>query len=75
MPPYPTDLLCGPWYWGGPDATEHNPNHATRTATVENGKWKMLEGCVDDADPGLASIEALEKKLGIKIDDQVPLKY
>ena len=75
MPPYPTDLLCGPWYWGGPDATQHNPNHATRTATVENGKWKMLEGCVDDADPGLASIEALEKKLGIKIDDQVPLTY
>jgi hypothetical protein len=27
---------------------------------------------VADADPGLANIEALEKKLGIKINDQVP---
>ncbi|HTT80623.1 MAG TPA: ABC transporter substrate-binding protein [Stellaceae bacterium] len=73
MPPYPTDILCQPWYWGGPDATEHNANHVTRMVTVHNGKWKELEGCVNDADPGLANIEALEKKLGIKIDDQVPL--
>jgi hypothetical protein len=41
--------------------------------TLHDGKWKNLEGCVADADPGLASIEALEKKLGIKINDQVPL--
>lgn len=75
MPPYPTDLLCQSWYWGGPDATEHNANHVTRTVTVDNGKWKELEGCVDDADPGLAKIEAREKTLGIKIDDQVPLTY
>jgi len=73
MPPYPTDILCQPWYWGGPDATEHNANHVTRMATVDNGKWKMLEGCMNDPDPGLANIEAMEAKLGIKIDDQVPL--
>jgi branched-chain amino acid transport system substrate-binding protein len=64
--PYETDILCGPWYWGGPEASEHNANHTTFTMTIENGKWKQLEGCVDDADPGLASIEALEAKLGIK---------
>jgi branched-chain amino acid transport system substrate-binding protein len=73
MKPYDTDILCMPWYWGGPEVTEHNPNHVTRTVTLHDGKWKNLEGCVADADPGLASIEALEKKLGIKINDQVPL--
>jgi branched-chain amino acid transport system substrate-binding protein len=73
MKPYETDILCMPWYWGGPDVTEHNPNHVTRTVGLHDGKWKNLEGCVADADPGLASIEALEKKLGIKINDQVPL--
>jgi hypothetical protein len=41
----------------------------TRTVTIHDGKWKTLEGCVDDADPGLASIEATEKKLGIKVSD------
>jgi branched-chain amino acid transport system substrate-binding protein len=74
MKPYETDILCQPWYWGGPEATEHNANHVTRTVTLHDGKWKNLEGCVNDADPGLASIEALEKKLGIKINDQVPLE-
>lgn len=75
MPPYPTDLLCQPWYWGGPDATEHNANHVTRMVTVHNGSWKEIEGCVNDADPGLVKIEAREKKLGIKINDQVPTNY
>jgi branched-chain amino acid transport system substrate-binding protein len=75
MPPYPTDILCQPWYWGGPDATEHNANHVTRMETVHDGTWKMLEGCVDSPDPGLASIEAMEKKIGITIHDQVPLAY
>jgi len=69
MKPYPTDILCQPWYWGGPGATEHNPNHVTRTAVIHNGGWKNVEGCVNDADPGLASIEASEKKLGIRISD------
>ena len=69
MKPYPTDILCQPWYWGGPGATEHNPNHVTRTAVIHDGGWKNVEGCVNDADPGLASIEATEKKLGIKISD------
>ena len=69
MTPYPTDILCQPWYWGGPGATEHNPNHVTRTVTIHDGKWKNVEGCFNDADPGLTSIEATEKKLGIKISD------
>ncbi len=69
MTPYQTDILCQPWYWGGPGATEHNANHVTRTVTLHDGKWKNLEGCTNDADPGLANIEALEKKLGIKISD------
>jgi branched-chain amino acid transport system substrate-binding protein len=63
--PYVTEILCGPWYWGGPGATEHNANHITRTVIIENGKWKNVEGCHPDADPGLASVLALEKKLGI----------
>jgi branched-chain amino acid transport system substrate-binding protein len=74
MKPYETDILCQPWYWGGPEATEHNANHVTRTVGLHDGNFKNLEGCVNDADPGLASIEALEKKLGIKVNDQVPLK-
>jgi branched-chain amino acid transport system substrate-binding protein len=74
MKPYETDILCQPWYWGGPEATEHNANHVTRTVGLHDGKFKNLEGCVNDADPGLANIEAIEKKLGIKINDQVPLK-
>ena len=46
----------------------------TRTVKIHDGKWKNVEGCVADADPGLATIEALEKKEGIKINDQVPLQ-
>ena len=69
MKPYETDILCMPWYWGGPEATEHNANHVTRTVTLHDGKWTKLEGCVADADPGLANIEAMEKKLGIQISD------
>jgi hypothetical protein len=37
--------------------------------TIHDGKWKTIEGCVNDPDPGLANIEALEKKLGIQISD------
>jgi branched-chain amino acid transport system substrate-binding protein len=69
MPPYETDILCMPWYWGGPDATEHNPNHVTRMAMIHDGKWKTIEGCVADPDPALGRIEALEQKLGLKISD------
>jgi branched-chain amino acid transport system substrate-binding protein len=72
MKPYDTDILCMPWYWGGPEATEHNANHVTRTVTIHDGKWKTVEGCMPDLDPGLANIEAMEKKLGIAIKDQVP---
>jgi branched-chain amino acid transport system substrate-binding protein len=74
MKPYETDILCQPWYWGGPDATEHNANHVTRTVTIHDGKWKTVEGCMPSNDPGLANIEALEKKLGIQVNDQVPLE-
>ena len=74
MKPYDTDILCMPWYWGGPDATEHNANHVTRTVTIHDGKWKNVEGCMPSNDPGLANIEALEKKLGIEAKDQVPLE-
>jgi branched-chain amino acid transport system substrate-binding protein len=69
MKPYETDILCQSWYWGGPGATEHNANHVTRTVSMHDGKWKNVEGCVNDADPGLANIEAMETKLGIKISD------
>ena len=69
MPPYETDILCMPWYWGGPDVTEHNPNHVTRMAMIHDGKWKTIEGCVADPDPALGRIEALEQKLGLKISD------
>jgi branched-chain amino acid transport system substrate-binding protein len=74
MRPYETDILCAPWYWGGAQATEHQPNHVTRTVRIHDGKWQNVEGCVADADPALAPIEAWEKKEGIKIDDQVPLQ-
>jgi branched-chain amino acid transport system substrate-binding protein len=65
MKPYYTDILCAPWYWGGPDAAQHNANHVTRTVTVHDGKFKFVEGCHANADPGLAPIVALEEKLGI----------
>ncbi|MGH7073497.1 MAG: ABC transporter substrate-binding protein [Stellaceae bacterium] len=65
MAPYRTDILCGPWYWGGPNAMQHNPNHISRIVTIENGKWKEVEGCFPNLDPGLAPIIAIEKKLGI----------
>jgi branched-chain amino acid transport system substrate-binding protein len=71
---YETDILCMPWYWGGADATEHNANHVTRTVTIHDGKWKNVEGCMPSTDPGLGNILALEKKLGIEINDQVPLE-
>ncbi|HXE16991.1 MAG TPA: ABC transporter substrate-binding protein [Stellaceae bacterium] len=75
MTPYHTDILCQPWYWGGPGATEHNANHVTRTVTVQDGKWKNLEGCHDSDDPSIESIRVLEKKLGIKVEDRAIIKY
>jgi hypothetical protein len=33
-----------------------------------------VEGCMPSNDPGLANIDALEKKLGIQTNDQVPLE-
>jgi branched-chain amino acid transport system substrate-binding protein len=74
MKPYETDILCQSWYWGGPGATEHNANHVTRTVTVENGKWKNIEGCRDTDDPSIESIRVLERKLGIKIADKAILQ-
>jgi branched-chain amino acid transport system substrate-binding protein len=65
MAPYYSDILCSPWYWGGPDATQHNANHVTRIITVENGKWKSVEGCFPSLDPALAPIVAIENRLGI----------
>jgi branched-chain amino acid transport system substrate-binding protein len=66
MKPYHTDILCGPWYWGGPGATEHQGNHVTRTVVIHNGGFKFVEGCFPVADPGYAkSIVATEEKLGI----------
>jgi branched-chain amino acid transport system substrate-binding protein len=72
MKPYVTDMLCGPWYWGGVDATAHNANHVTTMLMVDNGKWQTAEGCFPNLDPGLGPIIGLEKKLGInkKFDDE-----
>ena len=74
MKPYETDILCMPWYWGGPDANRAQPNHVTRTVKIHDGKWKNVGGLRADADPASPPIEAMEKKEGIKINDQVPLK-
>jgi branched-chain amino acid transport system substrate-binding protein len=65
MKPYYTDILCGPWYWGGPHATQHQANHITRMVTIEDGKFKYVEGCHPDADPDLGPIIAIENKMGI----------
>ncbi|MGH7073715.1 MAG: ABC transporter substrate-binding protein [Stellaceae bacterium] len=65
MKPYDTDIVCGPWYWGGPAATRHQANHITRIWTIHNGKFKLVEGCYPDLDPGLKPIIAIEKKMGI----------
>jgi branched-chain amino acid transport system substrate-binding protein len=67
MQPYDTDIFCAPWYWGGADATEHQANHVTSIFLYTGGEFKQIEGCHPDADPGLVKIEALEKKLGIKV--------
>jgi branched-chain amino acid transport system substrate-binding protein len=66
MKPYDTDILCAPWYWGGPDAAEHQGNHVTRTVTISDGKFKFVEGCFPVADPGYAkTIVPIEEKLGV----------
>lgn len=65
MKPYYTDILCGPWYWGGIDATGHQANHITQTVTIDNGKFKYVEGCYPDADPDLGPVIAIENKMGI----------
>jgi branched-chain amino acid transport system substrate-binding protein len=65
MKPYKTDILCKPWYWGGPDAQVHNANHTTRIVTISKGEWKEVEGCVESPDPGLEAVLAIEKKLGL----------
>ncbi|MGH6991363.1 MAG: hypothetical protein ACREE3_15805 [Stellaceae bacterium] len=79
MTPYYNDILCGPWYWGGPGATEHQANHVTRNLTIQDGKWKSIGGCWTDPDPGLAKIVKLEQKMGINkkydaIFDKPPFK-
>jgi branched-chain amino acid transport system substrate-binding protein len=65
MPPYETDILCGPWYWGGPEATRHQPNHVTETVTIRDGKFEYVEGCFPVLDPDLGPIVEIENKLGI----------
>jgi branched-chain amino acid transport system substrate-binding protein len=73
MKPYNTDILCGPWYWGGPGATVHQGNHNTRTVVIHNGGFKFVEGCFPVADPEYAStIMPIEAKLGVnrKLDEE-----
>jgi branched-chain amino acid transport system substrate-binding protein len=72
MKPYYSDILCGPWYWGGPAATAHQGNHITRTVTIHDGKFKFVEGCFPVADPDYGPMMALEKKMGInkKYDEE-----
>jgi branched-chain amino acid transport system substrate-binding protein len=65
MKPYKTDILCKPWYWGGPDAQVHNANHTTRIVTISKGDWKEVEGCVESPDPGLDAVLQIEKKLAL----------
>ena len=65
MKPYQSDILCKPWYWGGPDAQVHNANHTTRIVTITNGEWKEVEGCVESPDPGLDAVLEVEKKLSL----------
>ena len=66
MKPYESDILCKPWYWGGPDAQVHNANHTTRIVTISKGEWKEVEGCVESPDPGLEAVFAIEKKLALR---------
>jgi branched-chain amino acid transport system substrate-binding protein len=68
MEPYETDILCGPWYWGGPEATRHQPNHVTETVTIRDGKFEYVEGCYPVLDPDLGPIVAIEKELGINAE-------
>lgn len=68
--PYATDILCAPWYWGGPGTTAHNANHTTQVAKIHGGNWQTAEGCTPVPDPALAPVLELEKKLGIGISDK-----
>jgi branched-chain amino acid transport system substrate-binding protein len=68
MEPYPTDIFCAPWYWGGADATIHQGNHVTSIYGYVDGQFKQIEGCHADADPGLGPIIVLEKKLGVNAE-------
>ena len=76
MPPYPTDLSVSIVVLGraGRDRAQCQPRHAHR-----DGRRRQVEGRSKAASvmPIRASpkIEAREKKLGIKITDQVPLTY
>ncbi|MGH6980323.1 MAG: hypothetical protein ACREFC_03875, partial [Stellaceae bacterium] len=73
MKPYHTDILCGPWYWGGRGATENQCNHISRTVVIHKGGFKYVEDCFPVADPGYAkSIIPTEEKLGInkKFDEE-----
>ncbi|HEY5209700.1 MAG TPA: ABC transporter substrate-binding protein [Stellaceae bacterium] len=73
MKPYTTDILCGPWYWGGAGATAHQGNHITRTVMIHNGGFKYVESCFPVADPEYATtIMPVEQKLGInkKFDEE-----
>lgn len=60
---YESDLLCAPWYYG--EADEHNANHSTRTAVIENGVFEKLTDCIDSGDPALASILEREQSEGL----------
>jgi branched-chain amino acid transport system substrate-binding protein len=63
MPPFQTDLLCKPWYFGTGD--RHYPNHTGLIVTPDNGKFKVVHACMSAQSDYLAPVFAQEKKLGL----------
>ncbi|MGE4481956.1 ABC transporter substrate-binding protein [Acidocella sp.] len=63
MPPYKTDLLCRPWYFG--PGNRHYPNRTGLIVTPEGKGFKTVHDCLTAESSYFAPIVAEEKKLGL----------
>jgi branched-chain amino acid transport system substrate-binding protein len=71
---YHIGTLCKPWYFAR--IPVHVPNNTDRTVTPSNGKMVVKEGCfaVSAADPDIAKVRTLEKKLKLNSGKPYPVK-
>lgn len=71
---FKTDVLCKPWYFG--KIPRHIPNNTDLTVTPNKGKMVIKENCfpISAADPDVAAVRVLEKRLKLNTGPAYPLQ-